>query len=150
MSGRKASSKQPEDMILTAADEALNELHHSHRDAVPLKDISKGKKQPEEGKCGEEDQQAGEQKKARTTVRATTVEQPSEPDKEKTSLDLLCPDRLPETQTPAELNMEGDDMIEARKLRAAGAFKGASLTDALAAYLRTIGAGIGRQAGRSC
>jgi len=88
MSGGKASGKQPEDMILTAADEALNELHHSHRDAVLLKDMSNGSKQPEEGKCEEEDEQAGERKKARTTVRATTVEQPSELDKEKASLDL--------------------------------------------------------------
>ena len=48
-------------------------------------------------------------------------------------MNLLSPDRLPETQTPAELNMEGDDMIEARKVRAAGAFESASLTDALAA-----------------
>ena len=89
MSGGKASGKpQPEDMILTAADEALNELHQSHRDAVPLKDMSNGSKQPEEGKCVEEDQQAGERKKARTTVRATTVEQPSELDNEKASLEL--------------------------------------------------------------
>jgi hypothetical protein len=55
MSGGKASGKQPEDMILTAADEALNELHQSHRDAVPLKDMSNGSKQPEEAKCEEED-----------------------------------------------------------------------------------------------
>ena len=108
MSGGKASGKQPEDMILTAAEEALNE--------------------PDQGKCEGEDQQAAARKKARTKVRATTVEQPSELDKEKASLDLLFPDRLRETQTPAELNVEGDDTIEAQKLRAAGVF-----TDALAA-----------------
>ena len=126
MSAGKASGKQPEDMILTAAEEALNELHHSHRDAMPLKGMSNGSKQPKEGKCEREDQKSAAQKKARTTVRATTVEQPSELDKEKASLDLLSPNRLHETQTPAELNMEGDDMIEARKLCAAGTF-----TDAL-------------------
>jgi small ubiquitin-related modifier len=38
---------------------------------------------------------------------------------------LFDGNRLSETQTPAELNMEGDDMIEVRKLLAAGAFAAA-------------------------
>ena len=44
MSGGKASGKQPEDMILAAAEEALKENHHSHRDAVPLKGTPNGSK----------------------------------------------------------------------------------------------------------